>query len=459
MEYQEFLLSKQLSDTPSGFSVELDDLNSYLMLFQRAQVRWALMRGRAALFNSTGLGKTIMQLEWANQVSRKTGGPVLILSPLAVAEQTQAEGHKFGIPCRVISSKSRVGDGINILNYEKLHKIDPSVFAGVVLDEASIIKSFAGILRNQIIHAFCRTPYRLSCTATPSPNDWVELGNQSEFLGVLTQSEMKSMFFVNDAGDTGKWRLKGHVQENVFWAWLASWAAVVSMPSDLGFEDDGFVLPPLRCVEHILPAESNGHMGFFPDYVSGLHGRRAVRRETLDARCEAAAKLINATDDRWLVWCHLNDEGELLTKLIDGAMEVAGRHKDEEKRDRLLGFADGKIRRLVTKPDIAGFGLNFQSCSKAAFVGLNDSWESMFQAVRRIWRYKQEKPCEVHFFLEEREGPILENLKRKDLQARQMSEAMAEQMKDLVRREVFKASKEQVDYNPRMRMELPQWIS
>jgi hypothetical protein len=459
MNYQEFLVNKQFSDRPSGFSVGLEVLNPNLMAFQKAQVRWALARGRAALFNATGLGKTIMQLEWANQVSKQGNDlSVLILAPLAVAEQTRSEGDKFGIPCRVISSKSDVKGGINILNYEKLHKIDSIVFSGIVLDESSIMKSFSGVIRNQIISMFRDTPFRLSCSATPAPNDWTEIGNQSEFLGILTQSEMKSIFFINDSGDTGKWRLKGHAQENLFWKWLASWAAVVSMPSDLGFEDDGFILPPLRYVEHILPTESSNHMGFFPDQVSGLHGRRRVRRETLDVRCQAAADLINATDDRWLVWCHLNDEGTQLTKLIKGAEELAGRHSDEEKKSRLLRFAEGRIKRLVTKPDIAGFGLNFQSCSRAAFVGLNDSWESMFQAVRRIWRYKQDKSCDVHFFLEEREGPILENLKRKDRQAQQMACAMIEQMKNLVRREVFKASKEQDMYNPSIPMEIPQWM-
>ena len=458
MDYHEFLKEKEIADQPNGFDVPISKINPKLFDWQKALVRWCLIRGRSALFASTGLGKTPMQLVWADTVSKKTKGPVLVLAPLAVSEQTQQEGKKFDIDSSVCSSQSDIRQGINITNYEKLHKFDTSRFPGVVWDESSILKSF-GSIRNQVVEAFRNTPYRLSCTATPSPNDWAELGHQSEALGILTYREMLSTFFINDSGDTGKWRLKGHVQDNVFWRWLASWAAVVAMPSNLGFPDDGFRLPPITYHEHIIPATGKlKRRGFFIQEVSDMTDRRRVRRDTLSVRCQAAADLINSTNDIWAVWCNLNPEGEALTKLIDGAVEVAGRHDNETKAQRMLDFANGKIKRIVTKPEIAGWGMNWQVCSKAAFVGLNDSWESLFQAIRRIWRYGQTKPVDIHIFIEEREGPVLANIKRKDAQASEMALAMADQMKDLTKREVLKASKEFDSYCPKKAMEIPVWM-
>ena len=457
--YSEFLQEKEIVDRPSGFLIPELNLNSNLFDWQKVLVKWALSRGRAAIFASTGLGKTLMQLEWANHVCRHSRKPVLILAPLAVSEQTQQEGEKFGIGSKVVHSQTEIYNGINITNYEKLHKFDPSVFSGIVIDEGSILKSFSGATRNQIINSFCKTPYRLSCTATPSPNDYTELGNQAEFLGIMTHSEMKATFFINDTSDTGTWRLKGHVQDNLFWKWISSWGAVVNMPSDLGFDDKDFILPELSYHEHIILANGKGRKrGLFLEEVSDLNDRRKVRRETIDDRCREAANLINSTDDRWLVWCNLNDEGTLLTKLIDGAVEVAGRHDNETKRDRLLGFANGKIRRLVSKPEVAGWGMNFQICHRAAFVGLNDSWESLFQATRRIWRFGQKEPVDIHIFIEEREGPVLRNIKRKDQQASEMASEMIFHMKDLVKREVFKAVKEQDSYRPEKEMRIPRWL-
>lgn len=460
MDYSEFLKKKQIIDHPSGFRVRESHLNPNLFPFQKALVKWALLRGRAALFVSTGLGKTIMQLDWAEKVCKETKQPVLILAPLAVSEQTKQEGIKFGIDSTICYSNSNVTPGINITNYEKIHKFDINQFSGIVLDESSILKSFSGSIRNQIISLFSKTPYRLSCSATPAPNDYTELGNQAEFLGIMTHSEMKSTFFINDSGDTGKWRLKGHVQDNVFWKWLASWGAVVSMPSDLGFPDEGFLLPPINYHEHIIPANGNAkRRGFMIQTVTDLNDRRRVRKETIEARCRKAEELINQTDDRWLIWCHLNAEGELLSKQILGAEEVAGRHDNETKSARMLSFANGKLKRLVSKPEIAGWGMNFQVCNKAVFVGLNDSWESLFQATRRIWRFGQTKPVDIHIIIEEREGPVLANIKRKDQQAQEMAEAMSLQMKDLVRREVTKANKEFDSYLPEKTMELPIWMS
>jgi hypothetical protein len=462
MIYSDFLEQKAILDTPSGFRVDLADLNIHLFDWQKVLVRWGLLRGRAALFEGTGLGKTLQQLEWANRVMQHTNRPVLLLAPLAVGEQSKKEGEKFGIASQTAGSSADIkGAGIYITNYEKLHRFDMSVFTGVVWDESSILKSFTGTTRNQIIQAFRNTPYRLACSATPSPNDWPELGNHAEALSILTYSEMRSTFFINDTKNTGApWRLKGHVQENIFWKWFASWAAVIGMPSDLGFSDEGFVLPPITYHEHIIPAQKGAkRRGFFLEEVGDQNSRRAVRRDTMDLRCQAAADLINSDPHTtWLIWCGLNPEGELLTELVDGAVEVAGRHKDEYKKEVLLNFAEGKIDRLVTKPDIAGWGMNFQTCHKAAFVGLNDSWESLFQAVRRIWRFGQKEPCEIHIFVEEREGPVLRNIKRKDAQAKEMGISMLKHMRDLVRKEVIQSKREQDAYAPVLIMEVPKWI-
>lgn len=460
MRYSEFLSSKELINQPSGFLETGIVLNKNLFPFQKLLVKWSLRLGRSAWFEGTGMGKTIQQLEWANKVVQHESKPVIILAPLAVSGQTHQEGIKFGIDSKIVSSQSEVQTGINITNYEKLHKFDPSMFVGVVLDESSILKSFSGSTRNQIIHAFNRTPYKLSCTATPSPNDYTELGNQAEFLNIMSFSEMKSTFFVNDAGDTtNSWRLKGHVEDNVFWNWLASWGAVVTSPVDLGFKNDGFDLPKLTYFEHIIPASKNAkRKGLFLAEAGDLNDRRRIRKDTIQSRCEAAAKLINSTNDDWLIWCGLNDEGILLNKLINNSVEVAGRHSDEYKEEHLLGFANGNIHRLVTKPEIAGWGMNFQLCNKAAFVGLNDSWEMLFQAVRRIWRFGQTRPCEVHIFIEEREGKVLQNIKRKDEQARQMTKIMSSKMKHIVKTQVLRASRDYDSYEPGLDMEVPSWI-
>jgi len=455
--YKEFLKQKLVKDNPSGFEISEDKLNRYLFDWQRVIVRWALYRGRAALFEDCGLGKTIQQLEWANQVVRKTNESVLILAPLAVSEQTQREGERFGIKVNICESQNDLERGINITNYEKLHKFDVGNLVGIVLDESSIIKNFAGKRRNQIIEAFYRTPYKLACTATPSPNDYMELGNHSEFLNIMTRTEMLSMFFVNDSGDTGKWRLKGHVKDNVFWEWLASWAVMLSNPFDLGYDDGRYRLPELKYFEHFVECTSRTS-GLFVQPVSGLNERRKVRKETIKQRCEKAAEVINSTKDRWIIWCGLNDEGDYLEKIIEDSVQVAGRHSDEYKSEMMNAFAIGNIRRLITKPKIAGFGMNWQICHKAAFVGLSDSWEEFYQATRRIWRYGQKKPVEVHIFLEEREGSVLENIRRKDKQAKGMMENMCEYMRKFVKRELEKAERIETDYCPVVDMEVPEWL-
>ena len=456
MKYKDYIKTKELIFNPVGFEIE-NDINPMLFPFQKDITKWALKKGRACLFEDCGLGKTPQQLEWAKHVSQKENKPVLIVAPLAVAEQTQMEGIKFGIPVNICANQSDVIiEKINITNYEKLHKFDGSSFGGVVLDESSILKNMSGAIRNQIIDMFQTVPYRLACTATPSPNDYMELGNHSEFLGIMTYSEMLSMFFVNDSGDVGKWRLKKHANERKFWQWLCSWAVMLSKPSDLGYEQEGFDLPPLNYIEHKLPALSKG-TGFFVQEAKTMEERRKIRRETIQIRCEKAAEIINNTDDQWAVWCGLNNESSLLTKLIDNAKEVAGATDFEIRKKRMLGFANETVHRIVTKPSIAGFGMNWQNCNKMVFVGLNDSWEQFYQATRRLWRFGQTKPVECHVIIEEREGSVLKNIKRKDEQAKYMIKNIIQETKDLTKLEI--QNKTKVNTKSKIKMELPQWIN
>jgi len=456
--YSHFLKKKGLNFLSSGFKIEEKHINSKLYLFQRDIVKWALQKGRACLFEDCGLGKTVQQLEWAHQISKKEDAPVLIVAPLAVAEQTKLEGDWFGTPVHICTKQKDVQKGINITNYEKLHKFIGSEFIGVVLDESSILKSFSGVIRNQIIDMFKTIPYRLACTATPAPNDYMELGNHAEFLGVMTRVEMLSMFFINDTANTGHWRLKGHVKNNIFWKWLSSWSVMISKPSDIGYENGDFELPNIHYHEHIIQTIAKPKYGFFTFPAQTLNERREVRRETIKIRCQEAGDLINSTKDRWVVWCNLNTEGDCLEKYIDESIQVAGRHSNEIKTERMMGFAIGDVKRIITKPKIAGLGMNWQICSHAAFVGLSDSWEQFYQAVRRIWRFGQEKEVHIHIFLEEREGAVLANIKRKDIQAKKMVENMIVYMGDLMKTELGQTKKDFTDYLPMIEMELPEWI-
>lgn len=456
--YKDFLKEKLIADKPSGFEVDLKDLNPMLFDWQKILVRWALMRGRAALFEDCGLGKGPQQLEWARIISEKEKEPVLILAPLAVAEQMVFEGNKFNIPVNLCKFQKDIKQGINVTNYEKLHKYDLSVFVGVSCDESGILKHFNAVTRNQIINSFKNTPYRLAATATPAPNDYAELGNHSEYLGVMTRSEMLSTFFVNDTSDTGTWRLRGHVKDNMFWKWLSSWSVMMTKPFDLGYDDDGFILPKIHYNEHILKSKAKPKTGFFQTQVSDLIDRRRVRRETRDERCKAVADLVNSSDEEWVVWCELNTEGDLLSKLIRGSVEVAGRHSDDIKIDRLMGFAKGKYKKLITKPKIAGHGMNLQICRNAAFVGLTDSWEQLYQATRRIWRFGQEREVNIHIFMEEREGPILQNIKEKDDRAKKMVENMIVHTKELIKVRLKQSKRELDEYFPQIDMELPIWL-
>jgi len=456
--YTEFLIEKEIKDKSSGFEVEIKTLNPMLFDWQKVLVRWSLIRGRAALFEDCGLGKGLQQIEWAKVVSKHEQGPVMILAPLAVAEQMVSEGEKFKTTVNLCKTQADIKDGVNVTNYEKMHKFDFSAFPGVSCDESGILKHFSSATRNEIIEMAKIVPFRLAATATPAPNDHGELGNHAEYLGVMTRSEMLSTFFVNDTSDTGTWRLRGHVQDNIFWKWMSSWAVMMTKPSDLGYDDDGFILPAIHYHETILKSKAKPKKGFYQTQVTDLNDRRRVRRETMDERCQAVADLVNASDEGWLVWCELNPEGELLHKLIPGSIEVAGRHSDDVKTERLMGFAKGKYRKLVTKPKIAGHGMNFQVCRNAAVVGLTDSWESMYQFVRRIWRFGQKREVNIHIFMEEREGPIIRNIREKDKRAQDMIKNMIIHTKELTRTEILSAKRENVDYFPQEKMRLPRWI-
>jgi hypothetical protein len=426
VSYADFIAAKAVHDPATGLG-EIPNLNPALFPFQADIVRWALRRGRAAIFADCGMGKTPMQLEWARHIP----GRVLILAPLAVSAQTVREAAKFHIDdVEYARSGEKTTARIVVTNYEMLPHFDVSDFAGIVLDESSILKAYDGKTRTEIIEAFGQTPFRLACTATPAPNDYMELGNHAEFLGTLTRTEMLSTYFVHDGGETQKWRLKGHAQQD-FWRWLCSWSVMIRKPSDLGYDDDGFVLPPIEYHERVVHAQHQQEGYLFAMPASSLGERLAARRNTLDERVAETAKTVNATPGPWVVWCNLNAESEALTDAIAGAVEIRGSDSPENKESRLVDFAAGAIRVLVTKPSIAGFGLNWQHCAQMAFVGLSDSWESYYQAVRRCWRFGQESKVDVHIITSDIEGAVVENIKRKESDAQRMAGEMLEHMKDL----------------------------
>ena len=434
MDYESFVASKRRAEVATGHKP--GQLNEHLFDFQAAIVEWAVRRGRAAIFADTGLGKTLMQLSWADEVASQTGGIVLVLAPLAVSEQTIEQGRAFGIEVsRVVQGGTPTGPGVWITNYERMDSIDFTELHGLVLDESSILKAHDGKTRQRIIEAAQGVPYRLSCTATPSPNDFDELGNQCEFLGVMTRTEMLATYFVNDTGDTGTWRLKGWGASK-FWEWMGTWAVVLRNPQDLGFNGARYELPPLNYHEHVVETEQlTGEL--FARPAMGLAERRKAQRDSVEARCRALADVVNAEPgEPWLIWCHLNDEAELITQLIPGAVNVQGSDSPESKSKNLLGFAHGEIRVLVSKPKIAGFGMNWQHCARMAFVGLDDSFEKFYQAVRRCYRFGQKREVQVHLFTAENEGQILANLKRKEVQHHEMSANMIEHMKEIMNHEL-----------------------
>lgn len=443
MTYEEFLESKRKPGELYGFAPIYK--NKHLKDFQSHLVDWSVRKGRGAIYASCGLGKSVIQLAWAQNVLQKTNKPVLILTPLAVSIQTVREGEKFGIDCTRIRD-GKIVKGINVTNYEQAHKIDPTKFAGIVCDESSILKGVDGSTRKLITAFMQKLDYRLLCTATPAPNDWVELGTSCEALGVMGRMQMLGMFFSNGGDDTQQWTIKPHAQKR-FWQWVATWARAIRTPSDLGFSDDGYILPELKTVQHTIKS-NRPQTGFFQQEAKTLDDQRAERKATLVPRCEKVAELIPKKGSA-LVWCHYNPEGDLLEKLIPDAVQVAGANSDEEKEEYLNGFATGKIRVLVTKPKIGGFGLNLQICNFMTMFP-SHSWEQAYQCVRRCWRFGQKNPVMVAIVTSEAESRVMSNLMRKERQAEQMYAGLVRYMAQGAKKEI-----EESELKP---MELPKWL-
>jgi len=422
MNYASFLESKRRAAPVAGVDASDIKLHSSLFPHQEQIVRWSLRRGSAAIFADTGLGKTAMQLQWAKHISDRT----LILAPLSVARQTVREARRLDLDVRYVRNPDQVdGDGIWITNYEMAHHFDASTFGAVVLDESSILKNHTGSTRTQLINQWSSTRYRLACTATPAPNDVTELCNHAEFLGVMPRNEMLAAYFVHD--DDG-WRLKGHAVLPMY-RWMASWAIAVRRPSDLGHDDSLYELPPLNIHGEIVQVEMTPDDQLFATDLGGIGGRSAVRRATLQARAERAIDIAQRPD-QWIVWCGLNDEANTIAAALgDDAVNVEGSWSPEAKAEALEAFQDGGIRVLVTKPSIAGFGMNFQNCHQMIFCGVNDSYEAYYQAVRRCWRFGQTSPVDVHIVVSELEQQIVDNVRRKESEAANMTAQLVAAMR------------------------------
>lgn len=443
-DYREFLAKKKQFNVVAGF--EVDDIDYGLFDFQQAIVKWACKRGRAGIFADTGLGKTAMQLAWADQVMRETGGRVLILAPLCVAQQTVAEGDRIGIDVEYARKGDDSKGMIVITNYEMMDYFNPADYVGVVLDESSILKSLSGKIRTSLIENFHKTPYRLSCTATPSPNDFMELGNQAEFLGVMTRTEMLATYFIHDGGDTSKWRLKGHGKTR-FWEWMATWAICIRSPADIGFDGSLYALQGLEIHQHYVEAQFIPDCQLFPVVAQTLSDRRSAKRASLDDRVNLAADIAGSSDEYFIIWCHLNDESSELKKLIPNAEEVYGSLDLDEKESRINRFSSGSSKFIITKPSITGFGMNWQHCHNMIFVGMDDSYESYYQAVRRCYRFGQKHKVNVHIISSESEGEVKKNIERKASQADEMSRQMVEHMRKFTTMEIQGVSIEKSDYS------------
>ena len=456
--YDEFLTNKRMVDPETGLA-SVPDLNPALFEFQHDITAWALKRGRAALFAGTGLGKSLMELSWADAVHKQTGGDILHLAPLAVSSQLVREADKFGISARHVRFSDEAGPGTNVTNYQKIDHFDLSKFGGVILDESSILKSVDGHYRTRLIEQCASIPFRLAATATPAPNDFMELGNHAEFLGVMSYTDMLATFFTHDGGETQKWRLKGHA-ENDFWKWMASWAVMIRKPSDLGYANDGYDLPPLMQQQHLVATEYAPSLDtglLFPMEARTMQERLGARRDTVSERVALAAQ-ITPTDRPFVWWCNLNSESEALKRMIPGAVEVRGSDSEDDKERKLIDFSEGRIRVLVTKPSICGFGMNWQHCADTGFVGLNDSFEQVFQSIRRFWRFGQTKPVNVHFIAAETEGAVVANLRRKEADTDRMAASMVMHMADLSAASIRGTVRTVPDYNPTQDMILPTFL-
>lgn len=454
--YDSFLAAKRLLAPACGFDVDDAAINQMLFPFQRDIVRWALKRGKAAVFAHTGLGKGPIQMEWCRHVHEHTGRNVLLLAPLAVSQQFKREAEKFHVAVHVCKTQADVQPGINITNYERCKDFDISQFAGVALDESSCIKDWTSKTTTGLIAALRDIPYKLCSTATPSPNDHSELGTHAELLDVMTRTSMLAMFFEHDGGETSKWALKGHGKKP-FFKFVASWAVCVVLPSDLGYSDEGYILPPLRMHEHIVPVDQSvateGMLFRSPDMsATGLHKEM---RLTCDDRARKVAELVNATPDvPWLIWCNTNYEADAVRAALPTVTEVRGNDSQEKKESVIVKFLDGEIEWLLSKGSIFGFGLNLQRCHNMAFVGLSYSFETLFQTIRRCWRFGQTQPVDAHLVVAETEGPVLVSIRRKEKQY----EELQSEMNAAMREEQLLARHKVTRYDHETEMTIPVWL-
>mgnify|MGYP005807263067 CR=1 FL=1 len=460
--YHALIARKAIAFQPAGLT-DVPALSPHLKPHQAHCVDFALRAGRSAMFLDTGLGKTLCALEWGRVIVEHTGKPVLMLAPLAVAAQHQREAEKFGIDALAIREADQIaGARVYITNYDRLDRFDASIFGGVILDESSIIKSLHGKTTRALIEAFSATPFRLACTATPAPNDHTELGQHAEFLGVMSQTQMLSRWFIHDSADTGTWRMKGHAVQD-FWSWVASWARCVSKPSDLGFSDEGYTLPPLNLQRHVVMADRSIESGQEKDGQARLFripdtSATAIHREkrmTTEARADLIAEIVaRETGEPWVTWCDTDYEADALADRIPGAVEVRGSMTPDAKEARITAFSTGEARVIITKPSVAGFGLNWQHCARMAFVGLSFSYESFYQAVRRCYRFGQARPVDVHVACADTEEAIWNVVNRKAGDHDTMKLEMTAAMK----REVLIVH-EQAGYAPARPLQLPTWLA
>ena len=457
MTYEEFLKTKERRMEACGFDIDRDSITPMAFDYQKDIIAWACKKGKCAILTGCGTGKTVMLLEWARAVHEHTKMPVLIISPLAVVHQTERESKKFRIcDVNICRSDTDVKGGVNITNYEMIEHFDASVFSGVVLDESSILKSFTGKYKTLLTDMFCKTPYRLLCTATIAPNDYSEIGTSCEFLGIMSRTEMLATYFVHDGGETSKWRLK-KAGVNKFWEWFATWAIYFNSPKDLGYRGEGYDLPPLNI--HRVITESEVREGeLLVTLANTLEERRTARKDSAEDRTDLASALANGDmGSQWILWCDYNDESAMLKRKTDDCVEVKGSDEPEFKAGASMEFADGKIHALVSKPSIFGFGSNFQRCHSMVFCGLSDSYERFYQAVRRCWRFGQKMPVDVYIIISEREMNVLDNITRKQVQMDEMQRQMTALMKEVTLSEIRHTTRITTDYKPTEKMEVPAW--
>lgn len=444
MDYQNFLSNKDLVHI--GINANLSTNSKHLFDFQQSIVNWALKKGRAAVFADCGMGKTRMQLTWLDVIQKAENKPVLLISPLGIIDQTIAEGKDIGLSINNLRDKEFI-NGINIVNYEQLENINPQEFIAVSLDESSILKSLSGKYRTLLIEYFKDTPYRLANTATPSPNDFMELGNHSEFLGIMSRTEMLAMFFINDAGDTGTWILKGHGKKK-FWKWISSWACMLTCPSDIGFEQLGYNLPELNFKQNIIKTSTEEHFenGFLiPMPAADLSERLAYRRNSVEDRIKFVADLVNNSNEQFIIWTELNDEADLALKMINESANLSGADSDLSKLKKIFDFQSGKLKVLITKPKLAAYGFNWQHCNNMVFASMSDSYEQFYQAVRRCYRFGQKKPVNVELVVTESQLSTFNNIQDKHNKAEEMKVAMIKQFKE-VGFNITQTKQEKADY-------------